>query len=252
MSHFAVTFLTLFPEMFPGPLGHSLSGAALRDGIWSLETLNIRDFATDRHKTVDDTPYGGGAGMVLKPDVIDAAITAAKARNPDGQLVYMTPRGIPLAQKLIRELLFPPHSASPHCSPLKEGEEKIRWIILCGRFEAVDERVLEHHKPLEISLGDFVLSGGEIAAMALVDACVRLLPGVMGDPVSLAEESFGEHDYAGLLEYPHYTRPPLWKGSNVPEVLLSGNHAEIEAWRKRQAEEVTRIKRPDLWKKYKG
>jgi tRNA (guanine37-N1)-methyltransferase len=233
MSSFAVTFLTLFPEMFPGPLGHSLSGTALKDGIWSLEIVNIRDFAADRHKTVDDTPYGGGSGMVLKPDVIDAAITAAKARNPHGQLVYMTPRGTPLAQPLIREL------------------SQKSLVLLCGRFEAVDERALEHHKPMEISLGDFVLSGGEIAAMALVDACVRLLPGVVGDPASLAQESFGEQDYAGLLEYPHYTRPPLWKGLNVPEVLLSGNHAEIEAWRKKQAEEVTRKKRPDLWKKYK-
>lgn len=232
-SAFAALVLTLYPEMFPGPLGLSLSGKALAEKRWSLEVMSIRDFATDKHRTVDDTPYGGGAGMVMKPDVVDNALKAAKAKMPGGKLIYFTPRGTPLTQKLVNSLV------------------KEQLILLCGRFEAVDERVLDAHQPLEISLGDFVLAGGEIPAYALLEACVRLLPGVVGDAESLAQESFGLcAEYAGLLEYPHYTRPPIWNERAVPEVLLSGNHAEIEAWRRRQAEETTKARRKDLWDAY--
>lgn len=233
MSRFSATVLTLFPEMFPGPLGHSLAGRALEKGLWELETMNIRDFAADRHKTVDDTPYGGGAGMVMRPDVVDAAIREARKRRPEGRPVYMTPRGIPLTQALARELA---------------GSD---LIILCGRYEGVDERVIEEHRPLEISVGDYVLSGGEIAAMTLLDACLRLIPGIMGDEESLAQESFGSHaDYALLLEYPHYTKPPSWKGRGVPEILTSGHHARVEAWRLEQAEAATKTRRPDVWERY--
>jgi tRNA (guanine37-N1)-methyltransferase len=226
---FSAITLTLFPEMFPGPLGHSLAGTALKKGIWSLETVNIRDFATDKHRTVDDSPYGGGTGMVMKPDIVDAAVEHAKTRLPGAKIIYTSPRGTPLTQSLVEEL------------------KKHDLIILCGRFEGVDHRVIEHHDMLEVSLGDFVLSGGEIAALALLDAAVRLLPGVIGKEEALAQESFNiTSDYAGLLEYPHYTRPSSWKGREVPEILLSGNHQQINAWRLEQAKLVTRARRPDL------
>jgi tRNA (guanine37-N1)-methyltransferase len=218
--------LTIFPEMFPGPLGASLAGKALEAGIWRLETVDIRDFARDKHRSVDDAPFGGGPGMVMRPDVLDAAIDGAGGVGP---LLYLTPRGRVLDQALVGEL-----AAGPGVR------------LLCGRFEGVDERVLEARAPAEVSLGDFVLSGGEPAAIALLDACVRLLPGVLGEPGTLAEESFE----AGLLEYPHYTRPALWQGRSVPEVLVSGHHERIRAWRRERAEEATRQRRPDLWERY--
>jgi len=219
--------LTLFPEMFPGPLAHSLAGKALTEGLWSLDAVNIRDFATDRHSTVDDTPFGGGPGMVMRADVIDAAIDdAAIAGAP---LVYLTPRGTPLSQEIAAELADGPGVT-----------------LICGRYEGVDQRVLDARDVTEISLGDFVLSGGEPAALALLDACVRLLPGVMGAEASLEEESFAR----GLLEYPHYTRPAEWCGRKVPDVLLSGHHRNIYAWRMEQAEMITQARRPDLWDRY--
>lgn len=218
--------LTIFPEMFPGPLGESLAGKAMEDGLWSLSTVNIRDFATDRHGTVDEPPFGGGPGMVMRPDVVHAALESV-ATAP-GPVVYLTPRGKPLDQDLVGDLA--------------QGDGV---TVLCGRYEGIDERVLELHAMTEISLGDFVLSGGEPAAIAMIDACVRLLPGVMGDESSLEEESFK----SGLLEYPHYTRPAEWQGRRVPDVLLSGHHANIRAWRREQAERVTRKRRPDLWER---
>ncbi len=222
----SATVLTLFPEMFPGSLGQSLAGRALAEGIWSLDAVNIRDFAPGKHRSVDDTPFGGGAGMVMRPDVVDAAI---RASHHGGPFIYLTPRGRLLDQKRVKSL-----AAEPGVT------------ILCGRFEGVDQRVLDAHNAEEISLGDFVLSGGEPAALMLMDAVVRLLPGVTGNQESLEEESFEW----GLLEYPHYTRPQTWDDRAVPEVLLSGHHEKIRAWRKRQAEEVTRQRRPDLWVKY--
>lgn len=236
---FSALALTLFPEMFPGPLGHSLAATALEKGIWSLKTLNIRDYATDKHACVDDKPYGGGTGMVLKPDVVDSALEAAKAALPGARLVYTSPRGRPLTQELVEEL------------------KNKDLIILCGRFEGVDQRVIDHHQMLEVSLGDFVLSGGEIAALALLDACVRLLPGVIGRGAAGKEdatafESFTlTSEYAGLLEYPHYTRPSFWKGVAVPDILLSGNHEQINTWRLEQARKVTAARRPDMWAKVK-
>ena len=226
---FSALTLTLFPEMFPGPLGVSLAGKALQKGIWSLQTINIRDFSTDKHATVDDSPYGGGTGMVMKPDIIDAAIGGAKKILPEATVIYMTPRGVPMTQALVENL------------------KNQDLIILCGRFEGVDERVIEHHQMLEVSLGDFVLSGGEIAALALLDACVRLLPGVIGKADAITTESFTSmSEYAGLLEYPHYTRPSIWNDRHVPEVLLSGNHEQIRAWRLEQAKAITSARRPDL------
>ena len=221
--------LTLFPDMFPGPLGQSLAGKALEKGIWRLETMQIRDFATDKHRTVDDTPFGGGAGMVMRPDVVDAALAAA---TQDGlkPAIYLTPRGRLLKQDLVQEL-----AAGPGV------------VVLCGRYEGLDERVIEARGLLEVSLGDFVLSGGEPAALALIDACVRLLPGVMGAEATLDEESFE----TGLLEYPHYTRPADWNGKSVPEVLISGHHERIQSWRQTQAEETTKLRRPDLWDAYR-
>lgn len=219
--------LTLFPEMFPGPLGLSLVGQALGRGDWRLETVDIRAFASDKHRSVDDTPFGGGPGMVLRPDVVDAAIGAA-LEGFDGPLVFLTPRGRPLDQARARALADGPGVA-----------------LLCGRYEGVDERVIEARAPEEISLGDFVLSGGEMAAMALLDACVRLLPGVVGAEASLAEESFER----GLLEYPHYTRPQTWQGRTVPDVLLSGHHEKVRLWRRAEAERITRERRPDLWRR---
>jgi len=253
--------LTLFPEMFPGPLAHSLAGKALEKGLWDLQALQIRDFATDKHKTVDDTPYGGGVGMVMRADVLDAAITAAQSRLPNAQLIYFTPRGAPLTQKMAHDLIIPRVSQSETIGGTKESDGPIvasgnsghdGLILLCGRYEGVDERVLEAHTPMEISIGDYVLSGGEIAALVLLDACVRLLPGVMGDADSLAQESFAlTSDFAGLLEYPHYTKPPIWNGRKVPDVLLSGNHADISNWRLGEAKQTTQARRPDLWTKAK-
>jgi tRNA (guanine37-N1)-methyltransferase len=219
------TVLTLFPEMFPGPLGISLAGKALASGLWALEARDIRASATDRHRSVDDTPAGGGPGMVLRADVLAAAIDAA-AIAPDRPRLLMSPRGRPLTQSRVRQL-----AASP--GPL----------IVCGRFEGVDQRVIEARGLEEVSIGDYVLSGGEIAACALVDACVRLLPGVMGKPESGTEESFSE----GLLEYPQYTRPQIFEGRPIPEVLVSGDHAKVAAWRRAEAEALTRARRPDLW-----
>ncbi len=220
------TVLSIFPEMFPGPLGQSLAGRALARGTWRLDAVNIRDFATDRHRSVDDEPFGGGAGMVMRPDVLDAAITGGRGPGP---LIYMTPRGRLMDQALVREL-----AAGPGAT------------ILCGRFEGIDQRVLDAHAAVEVSLGDFVLSGGELAALVMLDAIVRLLPGVVGNQETLAEESFEW----GLLEYPHYTRPAEWQGRAVPEVLLSGHHEKIRDWRLRQSEEITRTRRPDLWSRY--
>lgn len=218
------TVLSLFPEMFPGPLGLSLAGRALRDGVWSMEARQIRDHGLGRHRQVDDTPFGGGAGMVMRPDVLDAAIEAA---NPgDRPLLVMTPRGAPLTQAMVREWSVGPG-----------------LVILCGRYEGMDQRVIEARGMREVSLCDAVLSGGELAALTILDACIRLLPGVMGGVDSAVEESFS----AGLLEYPQYTRPADWNGREVPPVLLSGNHAEVARWRREQAENVTKQRRPDLW-----
>ncbi|MBN66573.1 MAG: tRNA (guanosine(37)-N1)-methyltransferase TrmD [Rickettsiales bacterium] len=228
-----ITVLTLFPDMFPGPLGHSLIGRALDNELWRLNTINIRDYGIGKHKQVDDTPYGGGAGLVMKPDVVDGAITAALEQQPSAQLVHFTPRGQRITQPLLQSLTERP------------------LVMLCGRFEAIDERVIEKYQPLELSLGDFVMTGGELAAMAVIDATVRMLPGVIGEEGSLAEESFGLcKDYACLLEYPHYTKPPKWDGQNVPETLLSGHHGEIEKWRLAQAKAITKQRRPDLWEQY--
>jgi tRNA (guanine37-N1)-methyltransferase len=228
---FAATVLTLYPEMFPGPLGVSLAGRALGDGVWSLETVQIRDFATDKHRTVDDTPAGGGAGMVLKADVLAACIDHATARHPGCPVLAMTPRGKPITQARIRSLAQGPGVT-----------------LLCGRFEGFDERIFEGRPVEPVSLADIVLSGGETAALAILDACIRLLPGVMGAPSSGAEESFEE----GLLEYPHYTRPVTWEGRTIPEVLRSGDHAKIAAWRKAMSESDTRLRRPDLWERRGG
>jgi tRNA (guanine37-N1)-methyltransferase len=219
------TVLTLFPEMCPGPLGISLAGRALASGLWALEARDSRDSATDRHRSVDDTPAGGGPGMVLRADVLGAAIDAAVA-TPDRPRLLMSPRGRPLTQSQVAELATGP-------GPL----------IVCGRFEGVDQRVIEARQLEEVSIGDYVLSGGEIAAMALIDACVRLLPGVMGKAESGADESFS----GGLLEYPQYTRPQAFEGRPIPEILLSGDHAKVAAWRKAEAEALTQARRPDLW-----
>jgi len=221
----SATVLTLYPEMFPGPLGLSLAGRALSDGIWSLETTHIRDFATDKHRSVDDTPAGGGAGMVMRADVLAAAVDRVLAKAPEVPLLAMTPRGRPLTQAFVREL-----ASGPGVS------------ILCGRFEGIDERLFEARPIVPVSIGDYVLSGGEIGALVLLDACVRLLPGVMGAASSGEEESFE----SGLLEYPHYTRPVEWEGRRIPEVLRSGDHARIEAWRQSRALSDTRSRRPDL------
>lgn len=227
--------LTLYPEMFPGPLGHSLAGKALDQGLWRMDVKNIRDHARDKHHTVDATPAGGGPGMVMRADVLGEAIDAAVADRPEGMteedwpLVYLSPRGRVMDQELVRELAS------------KKG-----ITLICGRFEGIDERILEARNIREVSLGDFVLSGGELPAMTLMDAVVRLIPGVIGQPETLSEESFE----AGLLEYPHYTRPRVWEGREIPEVLQSGHHGRIEAWRREQSERLTRERRPDLWKEY--
>jgi tRNA (guanine37-N1)-methyltransferase len=220
------TVLTIFPEMFPGPLGLSLAGKALQKGVWALEAVDIRDHATDKHRTVDDTPAGGGPGMVMKADVLARAIDFVSPAADDRPRLLLSPRGTPLTQRRIVELAAGPGA-----------------VILCGRFEGVDERVIEARQLEEVSLGDFVLSGGEIAALALIDACVRLLPGVMGKEASGTEESFAD----GLLEYPHYTRPQLFEGRPIPDILTSGDHGKIAAWRRAEAERLTRGRRPDLW-----
>ena len=230
------TVLTIFPEMFPGHLGASLAGKALERDLWALRVLDIRDFARDKHRSVDDAPFGGGAGMVMRPDVVDAALEAAEtpagapagAQGP-GPVIYLSPRGRLLTQALVRELAEGPGA-----------------ILLCGRFEGVDERALEARGVAEVSLGDYVLSGGEPAALALMDAVVRLLPGVVGNEASPVEESFER----GLLEYPHYTRPAEWRGRKVPEVLTSGHHEKVRRWRRGQAERITAERRPDLWARY--
>lgn len=220
--------ITLMPEMYPGPLGISLIGDALARGLWSLDLINLRDFGIGPHQKVDDSPYGGGAGMVLKPDVVDAAIQEAKKRTPHAQLIHFSPRGERMSQPLFREL------------------SQTDVILLCGRYEAIDERALEKHAPREISLGDFVLTGGDIPAMALIDGCVRLLPTAIGKHESLGEESFGDGEFVNLLEYPHYTKPAEWEGRAVPSVLTSGNHAEIAKWRLAEARKITTARRPDL------
>ena len=222
------TILTIFPEMFPGPLGCSLAGKALAEGIWRLQTVDIRAFASDKHRSVDDAPFGGGPGMVMRPDVIDAAVAGTQGPGP---ILYLSPRGHRLDQARVTAL-----AAGPGVR------------LLCGRFEGIDQRVIDAHAIEELSLGDFVLSGGEPAAMALIDACVRLLPGVIGDAAALEEESFQR----GLLEYPQYTRPQDWHGHAVPEVLLSGHHENIRQWRAAQAETATRERRPDLWEIYRA
>ncbi|WP_296611355.1 tRNA (guanosine(37)-N1)-methyltransferase TrmD [Sphingomonas sp.] len=229
---FAATVLTLYPDMFPGPLGTSLAGRALGEGKWSLDAVNIRDFAIDKHRTVDDTPAGGGAGMVLRADVVAGALDSVIAHGPGGRpILAMTPRGRPLTQARVRDLAAGPGA-----------------IVLCGRFEGFDERLFDARPIEQVSIGDYVLSGGEMGALVLLDACIRLLPGVMGAPSSGDEESFE----SGLLEYPHYTRPVEWEGRTIPEVLRSGDHAKIAAWRKSMAETDTRLRRPDLWERHEG
>jgi len=221
------SILTIFPDMFPGPLGTSLAGKALASGIWGIGTTDIRDFATDRHRSVDDTPAGGGPGMVMRADVLARAVDAVAPRDDPRPRLLMSPRGRPLTQQRAAALAGGPGV-----------------VLLCGRFEGIDERLIEGRGFEEISIGDYVLSGGEIAALVLIDACVRLLPGVMGKDASAAEESFSD----GLLEYPQYTRPQDWEGRPIPKILLSGDHAKIAAWRRCKAERLTRDRRPDLWR----
>jgi tRNA (guanine37-N1)-methyltransferase len=225
---FAATILTLFPEMFPGTLGHSLAGRALAEGKWSLTAQDIRSFATDKHRSVDDHPAGGGVGMVLKPDVLASAIDQTLHQGPR---LLMSPRGEPLSQAIVQEI-----AAQPGC------------LIVCGRFEGVDERVIENRQLREISVGDYILSGGEPAAIVLLDAVVRLLPGVMGKLESAAEESFSD----GLLEHPHYTKPNSWEGLEIPPILLGGDHKAIARWKREQRQELTKTRRPDLWAKNQG
>ncbi len=228
MMPWNVSVITLMPEMYPGPLAHSLIGDALTRQLWSLDIIPLRQFGIGIHQKVDDSPAGGGAGMVLMPQVVDSAILEAKTRAPQAQLIHFSPRGERLSQPLLREL------------------SQSDLILLCGRYEAVDERVLEKHQPREISLGDFVLTGGDIPAMALIDGCVRLLPGVVGKEASLGEESFGDGEYANLLEYPHYTKPANWEGREIPPTLTSGHHEKVRQWRLEQARAITRKRRPDL------
>ena len=231
---FRAKIITLFPEAFPGTLGLSLTGKALDFGLWQLETIDLREFGEGKHRNVDDTPAGGGAGMVLRADVVDSAFRHARIGTPIDRarwpVIYLSPRGAPFTQATARRLA-----------------QADGLTLLCGRFEGVDQRVLDHHQVEEVSLGDFVLTGGEIAAQAILDATVRLIPGVLGNAASTEEESFSD----GLLEHPQYTRPTTWEGQDIPPVLQSGNHAEIAKWRRAQAEELTRIRRPDLWDKRK-
>lgn len=226
---FAAQILTLYPDMFPGPLGHSLAGRALDEGKWSCDAIQMRDFATDKHRSVDDTPAGGGAGMVLRADILAAAVDFAMTAQPDAPVLAMTPRGRPLTQARVRQIA---------CGP--------GVTVLCGRFEGFDERIFEARDIEEVSIGDYVLSGGEIGAFVLLDACIRLLPDVMGASSSGDDESFEN----GLLEYPQYTRPAKWEGRMIPEVLRSGDHAKIAAWRKAMSQDITRLRRPDLWERH--
>lgn len=227
---FAAQILTLYPEMFPGPLGTSLAGRALEEGKWSCDPIQMRDFATDKHGSVDDTPAGGGAGMVLRADVLGSAVDYAMERQPDAPVIAMTPRGKPLTQARVREIASGPGVT-----------------ILCGRFEGFDERIFDARPIEQVSIGDYILSGGEMGALVLLDACIRLLPGVMGASSSGDDESFE----TGLLEYPQFTRPQKWEGRIIPEILRSGDHAKIAAWRKQRAEEDTRLRRPDLWEHHR-
>lgn len=222
---FSADVITLFPELFPGPLAASVLGRGLAEGLWSLKATHLRDFATDKHRTVDDTPSGGGAGMVIKPDILARAIDAVSPANDPRPRLLMSPRGVPLTQRKVHELAAGPGT-----------------VIVCGRFEGVDQRVIEARGLEEVSIGDYVLAGGEVAAMVLLEAVVRLIPGVLGAAESHAEESFED----GLLEYPHYTRPQVFEGREIPAVLISGDHAKIEKWRREQAEALTRSRRPDL------
>lgn len=227
----AVKILTLFPELFPGPLGCSIIGRALDQKIWSLEAINIRDFATDKHKTVDAPPIGGGGGMILRADIMAAALEYAMGGADDYHIIYMSPRGKKLNQRVCEKIVT----------------EKHKLIVICGRFEGLDQRFIDHYNVSEISIGDYVLTGGEIAAYALLDSCIRLLPGVLSDANVFAEESFGHNPaYHNLLEYPQYTKPLNWQGHPVPEILLSGNHEKIAAWKLEQAKAYTRKQRPDL------
>ncbi len=229
-NNFHATILTIFPEMFPSTLGYSLAGQALNKNLWSYEIINIRDFGVTKHHNVDDEPYGGGNGLVMRADVLSGALDKALSKTPNADIYYMSPRGIPLKQSLVREIVC-----------------KKNIIILCGRFEGIDERVIEEYNVTEISLGDFVLSGGEVAAVALLDACIRLIPGVLANQSTLIEESFSEIESDGLLlEYPLYTRPAIWRERCVPEVLLSGNHQDIKEWKKAEAIKITATRRPDL------
>jgi len=228
MSH-KVTILTLFPEMFPGPLGISLIGKALEKNLWKLDVVNIRDFADDKHQTVDDSCFGGGPGMVMQPDVVDKALSSVMEKGK-ARLLHLTPRGRVFNQTLAKEL----------------ASSDLPLVFICGRYEGTDQRVLDDWEAEDMSLGDFVLTGGELAAMTILDATIRLLPGVIGDESSLEEESFSH----GLLEYPHFTRPRVWKGYEVPEVLLSGNHQKITEWRHKEAQAITKTRRPDLWNVY--
>ena len=227
---YKVHILTLFPEIFPGALGQSVTGRALAKNLWQIDVTDIRDFATDKHNTVDDTPYGGGAGMVMRPDVVGAAIEHAKKAMPEAPVVFLAPTGEPFKQKT--------------ANTFAAGKG---LILLCGRYEGVDQRVLDRMVDMEISLGDFVLTGGELAALPIIDAVVRQVPGVLGNDETLAEESFAD-SLGGLLEYPHYTRPEVWQGADVPAVLKSGNHAKIKEWRHKKAEERTQERRPDIVK----
>lgn len=224
------TILTIFPDLFPGPLGASLIGRALENKIWALEPINIRDFATDKHRSVDDTPAGGGSGMVMRADVLASAIDHAAAHGPDRPIIYLSPRGNSLTQKRVKTL-----------------SNGAGAILICGRFEGIDERIIEARNIEEISIGDYVLSGGEVAAMALLEAVIRLLPGVMGAQDSAIEESFENN----LLEYPQYTRPQIFEGRAIPDVLTSGDHGKVADWRREKAQELTRTRRPDLWQRTK-
>ena len=221
-----VKVLTIFPDMFPGFLGYSLTGRALTEGLWSLEAVDIRDYAYDKHGSVDDTPAGGGAGMVMRPDVLAAALSA---HYQGGRLINMSPRGVPLTQQLVRELSV---------------EDSL--TVICSRFEGIDQRVLDAYHAEDVSIGDYILTGGEQAAQIMLDAVIRLIPGVLGNSESAKEESFEN----GLLEHPQYTKPQVWEGRAVPEVLMSGHHRNIAEWRREQSEEITKRRRPDLWKKY--
>ena len=233
-NKFSATILSIFPEMFPGPLGYSLAGQALKSGMWSLNIVDIKKFGRTKHFNVDDEQYGGGNGLVMRSDVLGDAINEAIATAGAKKIYYLSPRGKPFTQRLAEQMV----------------QEK-DVIILCGRFEGIDERIIDEYNAVEISLGDFILSGGEPAAIALLDACVRLVPGVLVNQDTLREESFcDEGELKGLLEYPLYTRPSEWSGRSVPDILLSGDHAKIRKWRKERAEEVTKLKRPDLWDKY--